>query len=151
MKNLILALVLFPSLSFAGAPAPLDATWRCDGKELAIGDTGRTGTVDIHVTQDGKYVNSPWKLDVKFAGEQLAADGIVCGVRMNADCDNADGKLLANGLTVFQRCGLGAFDTRGLPHMEGDAVLALSDGHGRVACAAHDAGKYAQVELSNCR
>ncbi|MGZ3652963.1 MAG: hypothetical protein ACXVB9_01610 [Bdellovibrionota bacterium] len=145
--------ILASGQAFASVP-PQTVSVTCDGQELALGKTGRTGQVVVAASTKGVYINAPWTINVSWKGSDvLVAPGSVCGAEITADiaCTEYASGALEGVFTIFQACGIGAFDTRGLPHHVSDVRLSLWAGHGRFSCAAHDAGKYAQIELSNCR
>lgn len=153
MKKLISALFLLPVVASA-APAPYSASYTCDGRVLAPGDQGQRGTIVISTSTDGKYVNGPWALSVSWDGadKPIVAPGVVCGVSLGEACEVSQGiRHSEETLEVTQACGIGAFDTRGLPHHVADVRFVISGDHGKVYCAAHDAGVYSNIELTNCR
>lgn len=123
----------------------------CHGQEMAPGNTGRQGEVNIVATKN----SDQWVMQVNWQGDNqvLVGPGVSCGVQVPAaaTCSVVE----TNSAPVFklwQICGAGDFDTRGLPHHMFDAEFVLdSMNHGRFYCAAHDAKVYSNIELSDCQ
>jgi hypothetical protein len=130
----------------------------CDAHELAPGNTARNGQVTLALSTDGKFINSAWALNVIWKGvdDALVQPGSVCGVAITQSCFEKTRGWNNGVFSITQACGIGGFDTRGLPHHEADVNIALAlnnEGvaHGRFYCAAHNVGNYANIELTNCK
>ena len=159
MKSVLLAFALLSSApAFAAALGPQNISLTCDSHELAPGSVAHNGQVTLQLSTDGKYINSPWAVTVLWKGvdEALVQPGSVCGMAIADSCfENTRG--WTNGVfSLTQECGVGGFDTRGLPHHAADVNIVLARGadgvsHGRFYCAAYEAGNYASVELTNCK
>jgi hypothetical protein len=158
MKILLALALLISPAAHAAALGPQSVNLTCDALELAPGNTGHVGKVTLALATDGKYINSRWTLSVIWKGvdQPIIGAGSVCGVAISDGCFENTRSWVGGVFSLTQACGIGGFDTHGLPHHTTDVniVLAVNSAgvsHGRFSCAAHDVGNFADLELSNCK
>jgi|GEM_PF-6621265 len=160
MKSILLVVALFVGVAHAE-----NLSLICDGQEQVSHDA-KSGKVLISVqgnvveTAPNYYgYESGYAVHVQWQnGSVINAPGMTCGVAIDADkrCEvqrmNPDFKLAP--FTMFEKCGVGAFDTRGLPHQAFSTRLTISNAldHGFFYCAAHDTYPVVanHIELSHC-
>jgi len=166
VKNLSSLILVFATFAFAdsnafAAPAGLQCfALTCKGQELAVGNSGKQGTLLITATNDvaADKDNEAWNLSVKWtdSSEMLLANGFVCGtpIPSSVTCSLHREGPINLATHFFAACtdegDEGRFDTRGLPHHVAEAALSLDSkrDHGGFYCRQD---KQIRILLTNCR
>lgn len=137
----------------------------CDGHEQ-VSANAKSGKILVSVQgnvvetapnyygyEAGYAINIQWQ-----DGAIINAPGVTCGVAIEpakkCEVERMNPSLKLAPFTLFEKCGVGAFDTRGLPHQSFSTRLTISNGldHGFFYCAAHDVEPAVanHIELSHC-
>jgi hypothetical protein len=132
----------------------------CDGVTQTIPSQVQSGKIEILVageeSLDSHHFDGAYLYSVNWQDASLPAlrgDGVNCGVAISGAPCSLEKSGPNFPFSVYEACGVGAFDTRGLPHQKFSSRLTLSDDHGFFYCAAHDAvpAVYKHIELSHCQ
>lgn len=161
MKSILLLVALF-----VGAAHAENLSLICDGQEQVSHDA-KSGKIIIAVQgnvietapyyygyEEGYVISVQWQ-----NGSVIKAPNVTCGVVIDpakkCEVERMNPGLKLAPFTLFEKCGVGAFDTRGLPHQAFSTRLTISNGldHGFFYCAAHDTDPVVanHIELSHCK